>query len=131
MDLSCRSRNGRWFVAIDRWQTITDVAINEEVLAGFANHCSEFLIHAADLEGLCQGVDEELVHTPGRWSPLPCIYAGGAKEIGDLGLVERLSGGRVDLTYGTALDLFGGGGDAYADCVQWNKRRTRAVLRST
>jgi phosphoribosylformimino-5-aminoimidazole carboxamide ribotide isomerase len=123
VDLSCRRRNEQWFVAIDRWRTITNVAISEQVLASFANHCSEFLIHAADVEGLCSGIDEELTALLGQWSPLPCTYAGGAKDISDLELVEKLSGGRVDLTFGSALDLFGGAGVAYADCLRWNRRR--------
>ena len=42
-------------------------------------YCSELLIHAADVEGLCQGVDEELVTKLGEWVTLPCTYAGGAR----------------------------------------------------
>ncbi len=130
IDLSCRQRTtdshdsgGKkgWFVAINRWQTVTEVAIDATTLAQFATHCSEFLIHAADVEGLCRGIDEELVSALGRWSPIPCTYAGGGKNLDDLALVERLSGGRVDLTYGSALDLFGGTGVRYADAVAWNR----------
>ena len=121
IDLSCRRRDNAWLVAIDRWQTVTEVAIDAATLAQFAVHCSEFLIHAADVEGLCRGIDEELVRALGRWSPIPCTYAGGGKSLDDLALVERLSGGRVDLTYGSALDIFGGTGVRYADCVAWNR----------
>lgn len=121
VDLSCRRRGDGWFVAINRWQTVTDLAVSEETLAGIAAHCSELLIHAADVEGLCRGIDESLVACLGRWSPIPCTYAGGAKDVADLALVERLSGGRVDLTYGSALDLFGGTQVRYADCVAWNR----------
>ena len=121
VDLSCRRRDQRWMVAIDRWQTVTDVALDEAFLTRFAARCSEFLIHAADVEGLCRGIDGELVEALGRWSPIPCTYAGGAKDIADLALVERLSAGRVDLTYGSALDLFGGTLVRYADCVAWNR----------
>lgn len=28
-----------------------------------SQYCSEFLIHAADVEGLCQGIDEDLVQS--------------------------------------------------------------------
>jgi phosphoribosylformimino-5-aminoimidazole carboxamide ribotide isomerase len=121
VDLSCRRRGGQWLVAIDRWQTITDFAITEANLAALAAHCSEFLIHAADVEGLCRGIDEELVAALGRWSPLPCTYAGGAKDIADLAVVDRLSSGRIDLTFGSALDIFGGSLVRYADCVAWNR----------
>jgi len=121
VDLSCRRRDDRWVVAIDRWQTVTDVALDEAFLARVATQCSEFLIHAADVEGLCRGIDADLVAALGRWSPIPCTYAGGAKDIADLAHVERLSAGRVDLTYGSALDLFGGTLVRYADCVAWNR----------
>jgi phosphoribosylformimino-5-aminoimidazole carboxamide ribotide isomerase len=122
VDLSCRVRDGRWVVAIDRWQKVTDVALDEAFFAIVAAHCSEFLIHAADVEGLCRGIDEALVERLGHWSPLPCCYAGGGRTIEDLALVERLSGGRVDLTFGSALDLFGGDGVRYADCIAWNRQ---------
>jgi phosphoribosylformimino-5-aminoimidazole carboxamide ribotide isomerase len=106
---------------MNRWQTLTTFAITEANLALIAASCSELLIHAADVEGLCQGIDQELVAALGKWSPIPCVYAGGGKAIEDLMLVDRLSGGRVDLTYGSALDLFGGSGVKYADCVAWNQ----------
>lgn len=122
VDLSCRRRDRHWLVAIDRWQTLTNCALDAAFLEMIAQQCSELLIHAADVEGLCQGIDQELVAQLGSWSPIPCVYAGGAKELADLALVERLSGGRVDLTYGSALDLFGGTLVRYADCVAWNRR---------
>jgi phosphoribosylformimino-5-aminoimidazole carboxamide ribotide isomerase len=125
VDLSCRRRGDGWLVAINRWQAITEFAVDEANLAALAASCSEFLIHAADVEGLCRGIDEELVAALGRWSPIPCVYAGGAKDIADLMLVDRLSGGRVDLTYGSALDLFGGHLVKYDDCVAWNRAKAR------
>lgn len=127
VDLSCRRRGAGWFVAMDRWQTITDTAVDQATLATIAAHCSEFLIHAADVEGLCRGIDEELVACLGAWSPLPCTYAGGAKDLADLKLVEQLSGGRVDLTFGSALDIFGGTQVKYADCVAWNRDRGKGA----
>lgn len=123
VDLSCRVRDDGWWVAMDRWQRITDTRISPAFLAEIAASCSEFLIHAADVEGLCRGIDEALVERLGQWSPLPCVYAGGGRSIDDLALVDRLSGGRVDLTFGSALDLFGGSGVRYADCLAWNRSR--------
>jgi len=120
VDLSCRGSAGTWFIAIDRWQRITDVRIEAEFLKEVAHYCSEFLIHAADVEGLCQGIDEDLVTALGKWSPIPCVYAGGGRTLADLELVERLSAGRVDLTFGSALDIFGGSGVRYDECVAWN-----------
>lgn len=121
IDLSCRRHEGEWRVAINRWQTLTDMRLIPETLQLFQPYCSELLIHAADVEGLRAGMDEELIRFLGAESPLPVTYAGGAKEFEDLARVEELSNGRVDLTIGSALDLFGGN-VSYADCVAWNRR---------
>jgi len=121
IDLSCRRRDGTWLVAIDRWQRVTEFAVDTANLALLADSCSEFLIHAADVEGLCRGIDEDLVAHLGAHSPIPCVYAGGGKDLTDLMVVDRLSHGRVDLTYGSALDLFGGTQVRYADCMAWNR----------
>jgi phosphoribosylformimino-5-aminoimidazole carboxamide ribotide isomerase len=123
LDLSCRKVGDGWHVATNRWQTVTETAVDAALLRRLGTSCSEFLVHAADVEGLCQGIDEDLVRLLGDFSPLPVTYAGGASDITDLERVERLSGGRVDLTFGSALDLFGGKGVRYADCVAWNRRR--------
>lgn len=123
LDLSCRRRGDGWRVATDRWQTITDTVVDAALLRRLAPYCSEFLVHAADVEGLCQGIDEDLVRLLGAESPLPVTYAGGARSIDDLALVEDLSAGRVDLTIGSALDIFGGSGAAYRDCLAWNAAR--------
>lgn len=77
-------------------------------------------MHAADVEGKQQGIDEELVKRLADWCPLPITYAGGARSLEDLERVKRLSGGKVDLTIGSALDVFGGSGVAFEDCVRWN-----------
>ena len=85
-------------------------------------YCSEFLVHAADLEGLQSGVDKELVQRLGEWCSIPVTYAGGAKSIEDVELVDKLGKGRVDLTIGSALDIFGGSEIELTECVKWNKR---------
>jgi len=86
-----------------------------------SEYCSEFLVHAADVEGLCKGIDEELVAKLGEWVTLPTTYAGGAKDESDLDLVNRLSKGRVDLTYGSSLNIFGGSLVKFQDLVAVNK----------
>lgn len=121
IDLSCRGRSPEWRVAMNRWQTPTDLRVDAATLSRLAPYCSEFLIHAADVEGLRAGMDEALIEALGAVCPLPVTYAGGAASLEDLARVERLSGGRVDLTIGSALDLFGGT-VAYEDCVAWNAR---------
>ncbi|KAH6914910.1 N--5 [Coprinopsis sp. MPI-PUGE-AT-0042] len=108
VDVSCRRRGDRWLVAMNKWQDITNMEVCKETLDMLSEYCSEFLVHAADVEGLCQGIDEELVKKLGDWVSIPTTYAGGAKELADLDLVNRLSGGKVDLTYGSSLDIFGG-----------------------
>ena len=86
-------------------------------------YCSEFLIHAADNEGLQRGIDEELVKKLSEWCSIPVTYAGGGRNLEDLELVKRLSGGKVDLTIGSALDCFGGNGVTLEECVAWNKKQ--------
>ncbi|KAH9482645.1 Enzyme that catalyzes the fourth step in the histidine pathway [Psilocybe cubensis] len=108
---------------MNKWQDITDMSVSKESLDMLSEYCSEFLIHAADVEGLCQGIDEDLVKKLGEWVTIPTTYAGGAKDISDLALVDRLSQGRVDLTYGSALDMFGGTQVKFDDLVKENAIR--------
>ncbi|KAH3666242.1 hypothetical protein OGAPHI_004431 [Ogataea philodendri] len=125
IDLSCRKveQDGQhhWVVAMNKWQTLTRTVLSKSLFDDLSRYCSEFLVHAADVEGLCKGIDEELVQKLGEWSSIPVVYAGGAKSISDLKLVEKLSGGKVDLTYGSSLDLFGGNMVKFEDCCSWNK----------
>ena len=122
VDLSCRRTATGWVVAMNRWQTRTDMEVTVGTLDGLADRCAEFLIHAADVEGLCAGIDEELVAMLGSWGKVPVTYAGGVGEMEHVRLVERLSGGKVDVTVGSALDLFGGSGVKYAELLDWNRR---------
>lgn len=122
IDLSCRrDADGGWAVCMNRWQTRTSLHVTPAVLDSLAAHCSEFLIHAADVEGQCAGVDEDLLRLLGAWNGIPVTYAGGARSIEDLQLAHDLSNGKVDVTIGSALDIFGGSGVRYADCAAWNK----------
>jgi len=122
LDLSCRVKDGDYFVVTDRWQKFTALQVQERTLRELARWCDEFLVHAVDVEGLCRGVDLELVRILGRGSPIPVTYAGGAKELRDLEEVERAGAGRVDLTIGSALDIFGGSGVRYEEAVAFNRR---------
>ena len=122
LDLSCRQRDGKYFVVTDRWQKFTDLVVTAETLQKFSNYCAEFLIHAVDVEGLCRGIDRQMVELLGQSSPIPTTYAGGANSLQDLETVALISGGKVGLTIGSALDIFGGSGVKYADCVAFNQR---------
>jgi phosphoribosylformimino-5-aminoimidazole carboxamide ribotide isomerase len=121
LDLSCKAQQGRgWVVAMNRWQTLTDLVVDHATLDRLAESCAEFLIHAVDVEGMCQGIDEALVDHLAAWGKLPMTYAGGARSLADLQLVQQLSAGKLDVTIGSALDLFGGSGVRYADCVAFS-----------
>jgi phosphoribosylformimino-5-aminoimidazole carboxamide ribotide isomerase len=104
IDLSCYN----WTVAINRWQTLTDFSITPQNLEQISEYCVEFLIHAAGVEGKQQGMDLELIEFLGKHSPIRATYAGGANSLKDLETCNALSKGRVDLTIGSALDIFGG-----------------------
>jgi phosphoribosylformimino-5-aminoimidazole carboxamide ribotide isomerase len=125
LDLSCRKRGGDYVVVTDRWTKFTQTVLGRRTLDELSSWCSEYLIHAVDVEGLCRGIDGELVSRLGDWTPIPTTYAGGAASIQDLEAVTRLGQGKVDLTIGSALDIFGGSGIRYEDAVAFNRRRDR------
>ena len=122
VDLSCRKTNQGWMVATNRWQTITNAKIDKSLIEQLQPYCSEFLIHNADVEGLQAGIDSDLISLLGDLVSIPTTYAGGAKSLNDLDTVKSLSGGKLDLTIGSALDIFGGSGVTLEQCVNWNKR---------
>ena len=123
LDLSCRRRGSDYFVVTDRWQRLTELVIAPETLAKLGAWCAEFLVHAVDVEGLCRGIDSELVARLGQGSPIPTTYAGGATSLADLERVTRLGQGRVDLAIGSALDIFGGAGVRYAEAAAFNRKQ--------
>ena len=122
LDLSCRATAHGWSVAMNRWQTLTDLPVNAATIARLTPYCAELLIHAVDVEGKCNGMDEALLCRLAEWSHLPVTYAGGARSIEDLQRVQEITDGKVDVTIGSALDIFGGSGVSYADCVKFNAR---------
>jgi phosphoribosylformimino-5-aminoimidazole carboxamide ribotide isomerase len=121
LDLSCRKRDGEYWVVTDRWQKFTAMKVEPATLERLAASCDEFLVHAADVEGLCRGVDFELARNLAKWSPIPATYAGGANSLRELEEITRISGGRIHLTIGSALDIFGGTGVRYDDVVRFNR----------
>ena len=125
LDLSCRERDGQYWVVTDRWQNFTELPVNEATLKKLAPNCSEFLIHAVDVEGKQTGIDLALVQAIAAHSPIPVTYAGGAQSLADLEAVEEAGQGRVHLTIGSALDIFGGT-VKYEDCVAFNQCRGSA-----
>jgi len=122
IDLSCRKRGDDYFVVTDRWQKFTDISISRESLAFFSHFCHEFLIHAVDVEGKCNGIEEELAVIIAENSPIPTTYAGGVKSMADLDRLAEIGRNRLDVTIGSALDIFGGSGVKYKEAVEFNQR---------
>lgn len=118
LDLSCRWRGEHFYVVTNRWQTFTSEIIDASLLERLGVYCSEFLVHGVDVEGRSQGIQEDLIELLGAYSPLPVTYAGGVSRLEDLDLVKALGQNRVDLTIGSALDIFGGT-IRYEDVLEW------------
>lgn len=108
IDLSCKQSDGRWKVATNQWSVLSNFEVNRENLAFLADHCDEFLVHAVDVEGKRAGIQETLVQSLAEWTTIPTTYAGGVRSLADLARFRELSGGKLDFTVGSALDLFGG-----------------------
>ena len=120
IDLSCRKKGDAYYVVTDRWQKFTEMQISAETLEYFSRFCFEFLIHAADVEGKCQGIAADLIKDLAEWTPIPTTYAGGVRDLKDFQLVKELGKNRLDVTVGSSLDIFGGTGMTYADAVAFN-----------
>ena len=108
LDLSARKKGDRYFIVTDRWQKYTDMELTEKTLDEMAAYCDEFLVHAVDVEGKANGIEEQLAGLLGNWSKIPITYAGGVHSFEDLRLLKKLGKGKVHVTVGSALDLFGG-----------------------
>lgn len=108
LDLSCRKKDGRYYIVTDRWQKFTDVIVTEKLLSEMAAHCDEFLIHAVDVEGKAAGIEGELVELLATMDGFPVTYAGGVGSFEDLEELRKKGLGKVDVTIGSALNLFGG-----------------------
>lgn len=108
LDLSCRKKDNAYYIVTDRWQKFTDVVLNEETLRLFDDYCDEYLIHAVDVEGKASGIETELVKLLGNSCEKPVTYAGGVHSFEDLELLKSYGKNHVNVTVGSALDLFGG-----------------------
>jgi phosphoribosylformimino-5-aminoimidazole carboxamide ribotide isomerase len=122
LDLSCRSVDGDYIVATDRWQRLTKEKLSARLFERLSGYCDEFLVHAADVEGLKKGVDSDLVSLLADVSPIATVYAGGVRNLGDLDVIDKLGSGRIDATVGSGLDIFGGD-LPFGDVVKWHKSR--------
>lgn len=108
LDLSCRKKDGAYYIVTDRWQNFTKETVTYELLDHLADYCDEFLIHAVDVEGKASGIEKELARKLGKWNRIPITYAGGVSSYEDLSQLKELGENHLDVTVGSALDLFGG-----------------------
>lgn len=108
IDLSCKSRDGRWYVVTNQWKLFSDFEVNAENIAMLEQYCDELLVHAVDVEGKQSGIQQSLVRDLAAWTTIPTTYAGGARSLEDIALFYTLSEGKLGLTIGSALSIFGG-----------------------
>lgn len=108
IDLSCRKKDDKWYVVTDKWTKFSNFEVNETTIPFIEQYCDELLIHAVDVEGKRSGMQEELVLDLAEWTSIPTTYAGGVRSIEDLQKFEALSKGKLHVTIGSALDIFGG-----------------------
>lgn len=108
LDLSCRKREDGYYIVTDRWQKFTKERITEELLDELGSYCDEFLIHAVDVEGKARGIERELAALLGTWGRIPITYAGGVGSFDDLTRLREIGRNHLNVTIGSALDLFGG-----------------------
>ena len=102
------NNNKEYYIVTDRWQKMTNVQLNAETLEELSNFCDEFLIHAADVEGKQNGIEENVARILGEWAQIPITYAGGVHSISDIELLKSIGNSKIDVTVGSALDIFGG-----------------------
>ncbi len=108
LDLSCRKKNHHYYVVTDRWQKFTKEQLTAELLKDLEQYCDEFLIHGVDVEGKSQGIDQELIGILAEYQGNAITYAGGVQNFQDLDILKKYGENRIDVTIGSALDLFGG-----------------------
>ena len=117
LDLSCRKVDGKFFVATNRWQTLTNVEVNEKLFYDLEQYCDEFLVHAVDVEGKSNGIEEDVATILGNLDGMKITYAGGISSFEDLDKLKAIGKGKIDFTVGSALDIFGGTMDFKKVCA--------------
>ena len=108
LDLSCRKRQGQYYIVTDRWQRFTEEVVSKETIERLQEYADEFLIHAVDVEGKANGVERELVRMLSEFASIPITYAGGVGSYEDIEAIRILGRGKLNITIGSALDIFGG-----------------------
>ncbi|WP_028610900.1 phosphoribosylformimino-5-aminoimidazole carboxamide ribotide isomerase [Paenibacillus harenae] len=127
IDLSCKEKDGKWFVVTNQWKQFSDFEVNQENIAYLEQYCDEFLVHAVDVEGKQRGIQQSLVRALADWATIPTTYAGGARSLADMDQFDALCGGKLDLTIGSALDIFGGS-LSYNEVVAYSRSKQNPFL---
>lgn len=108
LDLSCRKKDGKYYIVTDRWQKFTDVILDEQIMLRLSKYCDEFLVHAVDVEGKNSGIEKDVLSMLGKLDNIKCTYAGGISTYEDIEMIKAIGNNNVDFTVGSALDIFGG-----------------------
>lgn len=108
LDVSCRKKEGSYYVVTDRWQKFTKEKVTEELLDCLQEYADEFLVHAVDVEGKLAGIETELAALLGEWGKIPITYAGGIGNFHHLEELKEAGKNKLNVTIGSALDIFGG-----------------------
>lgn len=117
IDLSCKKKNDDYFLSLNKWQTFSDIEVNENLFSFLAEYCSEFLIHAVDMEGKQSGIDKQLIHLIQK-SPIPVVYAGGISSLEEIKYLHKKN---IAYSIGSALDIFGGKHISYQELIEFEK----------
>lgn len=111
LDVSCRKNKAlnddNYYIVTNRWQTFTDAKVDDSLLLELSKYCDEFLVHAVDVEGKGSGIEKNVIEILKK-SPIPVTYAGGISTLEDIEYIKETSDGLINITIGTALDIFGG-----------------------
>ena len=121
LDLSCKKKENGYVIVTDRWQKESNILISEKLLLKLEKYCDEFLIHAVDVEGKANGIETDLVEELAGFAiRTPITYAGGVHTYEDIKLLQKIGKGKVNVTIGSSLDLFGGAlsFEKIMDCVK-------------
>ncbi|RCW50382.1 phosphoribosylformimino-5-aminoimidazole carboxamide ribotide isomerase [Paenibacillus prosopidis] len=122
IDLSCKEKDGKWYVVTNQWKQFSDFEVNKENIRFLEQYCDEFLVHAVDVEGKQRGIQQSLVSSLADWVTIPTTYAGGARSLADMDQFNELCNGKLDITIGSALDIFGGN-LSYEQVVEYSRRK--------
>lgn len=121
LDLSCRKKDGAYYIVTDRWQKFTEERVTVELLDRLYQYADEFLIHAVDVEGKASGIERELVELLGSWNRIPVTYAGGIGSFQNLEELAEWGQHHLNYTIGSALDLFDGN-MKFEDVLEFGKK---------